>query len=213
MPDSALVDGCAVRLLVLRSAARADGAVPAWRRPGGDFPARRIIATHSRRWGDGRAPDAGPGHLSRSARRPEAGFLYLYEASVTGTETALLAAAAAHRRLGNPPRRLRAARRRALRVPGKKLGVASPASARRRSGGRAARNSRSAVTRSGATTSKPAAGRSWPRSPAASSPFAARAPGPRLRRRGPGTKRMDRVNVIPAVRGKALDAEGGPAGG
>jgi UDP-N-acetylglucosamine 1-carboxyvinyltransferase len=64
--------------------------------PGGDFPARRTISTHldalaamGARVGDG------PGHELSLA----SGFLptsiYLYEASVTGTETALLAAAAA----------------------------------------------------------------------------------------------------------------------
>ena len=64
--------------------------------PGGDFPARRSIATHLEAleaMGARRA--AGPGHVLEvpSGLRPAS--MYLYEASVTGTETALLAAAAA----------------------------------------------------------------------------------------------------------------------
>ena len=59
----------------------------------------------------------GPGHQLEAPRRAAAASFYLDEASVTGTETALLAAAAAPGTLGDPPRRLRAARRRAVRVP------------------------------------------------------------------------------------------------
>src|SRR5436190_1710369 len=64
--------------------------------PGGDFPARRTIGTHlealkamgaRRTEGDGHALEVPDGLHSTS--------IYLYEASVTGTETALLAAAAA----------------------------------------------------------------------------------------------------------------------
>jgi UDP-N-acetylglucosamine 1-carboxyvinyltransferase len=64
--------------------------------PGGDFPARRTIATHIEALeamgvrvvpGSGHILDAGDGLKPTS--------IYLYEASVTGTETALLAAAAA----------------------------------------------------------------------------------------------------------------------
>jgi UDP-N-acetylglucosamine 1-carboxyvinyltransferase len=70
--------------------------------PGGDFPARRTIATHL---------DAltamgvreidkidGEGHALEADRGLRPASIYLYEASVTGTETALLAAAAANGR-------------------------------------------------------------------------------------------------------------------
>jgi UDP-N-acetylglucosamine 1-carboxyvinyltransferase len=64
--------------------------------PGGDFPARRSIATHlealvsmGARIGDE------PGHALEAPDGLKPASLYLYEASVTGTETALLAAAAA----------------------------------------------------------------------------------------------------------------------
>jgi UDP-N-acetylglucosamine 1-carboxyvinyltransferase len=64
--------------------------------PGGDFPARRTIATHlealiamGARVGDG------PGHVLECPDGLKPTSIYLYEASVTGTETALLAAAAA----------------------------------------------------------------------------------------------------------------------
>ena len=64
--------------------------------PGGDFPARRSIATHlealllmgARQGGSGDYLLEAPDGLSGAS-------MYLYEASVTGTETALLAAAAA----------------------------------------------------------------------------------------------------------------------
>ena len=64
--------------------------------PGGDFPARRTISTHleallqmGARHGDG------PDHLLEAADGLKPASMYLYEASVTGTETALLAAASA----------------------------------------------------------------------------------------------------------------------
>jgi UDP-N-acetylglucosamine 1-carboxyvinyltransferase len=63
--------------------------------PGGDFPARRTISTHLdalARMG-ARILD-GPDHHLEAANL-KAASIYLYEASVTGTETALLAAAAA----------------------------------------------------------------------------------------------------------------------
>jgi UDP-N-acetylglucosamine 1-carboxyvinyltransferase len=64
--------------------------------PGGDFPARRSISTHleallrmgARQGGSGDFLLEAPDGLSGAS-------MYLYEASVTGTETALLAAAAA----------------------------------------------------------------------------------------------------------------------
>jgi len=64
--------------------------------PGGDFPARRTIATHlDALQSMGARVLPGPGHVLEAPHdglRPTS--IYLYEASVTGTETALLAAAA-----------------------------------------------------------------------------------------------------------------------
>ena len=64
--------------------------------PGGDFPARRTIATHLEALVSMgvRIVDA-PGHALEAPRGLHPTSIYLYEASVTGTETALLAAAAA----------------------------------------------------------------------------------------------------------------------
>ena len=64
--------------------------------PGGDFPARRTIATHLEAleaMGAQQCP--GAGHVLEAAKGLNPTSIYLYEASVTGTETALLAAAAA----------------------------------------------------------------------------------------------------------------------
>src|SRR5687768_2030473 len=64
--------------------------------PGGDFPARRTISTHMEalRWMGARdVPDSD--HVIESSGRLKAASMYLDEASVTGTETALLAAATA----------------------------------------------------------------------------------------------------------------------
>ena len=65
--------------------------------PGGDFPARRSIGTHlealtamGARLGDG------PDHVVDAPDGLKSASMYLYEASVTGTETALLAAATAN---------------------------------------------------------------------------------------------------------------------
>lgn len=64
--------------------------------PGGDFPARRTIATHLEALvGMGATVIDGPGHIVECADGLKPASMYLYEASVTGTETALLAAAAA----------------------------------------------------------------------------------------------------------------------
>ncbi len=64
--------------------------------PGGDFPARRTIAMHL---GALRAMGAqeleGEGHVLEAPKGLFGASMYLEEASVTGTETALLAAAAA----------------------------------------------------------------------------------------------------------------------
>src|SRR5438477_4563727 len=64
--------------------------------PGGDFPARRTINTHIEAleaMGARRAE--GPGHVLEAPDGLHSTSMYLYEASVTGTETALLGAAAA----------------------------------------------------------------------------------------------------------------------
>jgi UDP-N-acetylglucosamine 1-carboxyvinyltransferase len=64
--------------------------------PGGDFPARRSISTHLEAlaaMGARAMPHQGHGLEVPDGLKPAS--IYLYEASVTGTETALLAAAAA----------------------------------------------------------------------------------------------------------------------
>jgi UDP-N-acetylglucosamine 1-carboxyvinyltransferase len=64
--------------------------------PGGDFPARRSIATHLEALqAMGVRAVAGPGHILEAPNGLKPTSIYLYEASVTGTETALLAAAGA----------------------------------------------------------------------------------------------------------------------
>jgi len=64
--------------------------------PGGDFPARRTIATHLQALEAlGAVPLDEPGHAMAAPRGLSGASFYLDEASVTGTETALLAAAAA----------------------------------------------------------------------------------------------------------------------
>jgi UDP-N-acetylglucosamine 1-carboxyvinyltransferase len=64
--------------------------------PGGDFPARRTLATHIESLeAMGARVMPGPGHVLEAPDGLRPTSIYLYEASVTGTETALLAAAAA----------------------------------------------------------------------------------------------------------------------
>lgn len=64
--------------------------------PGGDFPARRTLATHVQALiALGAVPLGGPGHSLEAPRGLAGASMYLDEASVTGTETALLAAASA----------------------------------------------------------------------------------------------------------------------
>jgi UDP-N-acetylglucosamine 1-carboxyvinyltransferase len=64
--------------------------------PGGDFPARRTIATHLEALeAMGARIVPGAGHVLELPDGLKPASMYLYEASVTGTETALLAAAAA----------------------------------------------------------------------------------------------------------------------
>jgi UDP-N-acetylglucosamine 1-carboxyvinyltransferase len=65
--------------------------------PGGDFPARRSIATHlDALQAMGARIEAGPDHVLEAEGGLTGASMYLFEASVTGTETALLAAASAH---------------------------------------------------------------------------------------------------------------------
>jgi UDP-N-acetylglucosamine 1-carboxyvinyltransferase len=67
--------------------------------PGGDFPARRSISTHLEALESmGARILPGAGHLIEVPYGLKPASIYLYEASVTGTETALLAAAAANGR-------------------------------------------------------------------------------------------------------------------
>jgi UDP-N-acetylglucosamine 1-carboxyvinyltransferase len=65
--------------------------------PGGDFPARRTIVTHLAALGamGARVTEGAAGHLVEAPGGLAGASIYLLEASVTGTETALLAAAAA----------------------------------------------------------------------------------------------------------------------
>jgi UDP-N-acetylglucosamine 1-carboxyvinyltransferase len=64
--------------------------------PGGDFPARRTISTHlDALTAMGAVPLDEPGHALHAPNGLKGASFYLDEASVTGTETALLAAAAA----------------------------------------------------------------------------------------------------------------------
>jgi UDP-N-acetylglucosamine 1-carboxyvinyltransferase len=64
--------------------------------PGGDFPARRTINTHLEALESmGVRRVEGAGHVLEAPGGLKPTSIYLYEASVTGTETALLAAAAA----------------------------------------------------------------------------------------------------------------------
>src|SRR5260370_17868860 len=65
--------------------------------PGGDFPAHRTINTHLEALEamGARQVDSVAGHLLEAPTGLNPTSIYLYEASVTGTETALLAAAGA----------------------------------------------------------------------------------------------------------------------
>lgn len=64
--------------------------------PGGDFPSRRTLATHVQALqAMGARVLDGPGHVFEAGDGLRPTSIYLEEASVTGTETALLAAAAA----------------------------------------------------------------------------------------------------------------------
>ncbi|HEY6363032.1 MAG TPA: UDP-N-acetylglucosamine 1-carboxyvinyltransferase [Vicinamibacterales bacterium] len=62
--------------------------------PGGDFPARRTISTHLEALAEmGARQVEADGHALEAPNGLQPASMYLYEASVTGTETALLAAA------------------------------------------------------------------------------------------------------------------------
>jgi UDP-N-acetylglucosamine 1-carboxyvinyltransferase len=64
--------------------------------PGGDFPTRRTLATHIESLeAMGARMVPGPGHTLEAPDGLRPASIYLYEASVTGTETALLAASCA----------------------------------------------------------------------------------------------------------------------
>jgi UDP-N-acetylglucosamine 1-carboxyvinyltransferase len=94
-PDAALVGRLrgSVLLLAPLLARRGSARLAA---PGGDFPARRTIDTHVQALlAFGATPLPGPGHAFHAPDGLRGASFYLDEASVTGTETALLAAAAA----------------------------------------------------------------------------------------------------------------------
>lgn len=94
-PDSALVGRLRGSVLLLGPLlARRGRAIVA--PPGGDFPARRTIKTHLEALtAMGARQLSGSGHRLEVASGLKPASMYLDEASVTGTETALLAAAAA----------------------------------------------------------------------------------------------------------------------
>jgi UDP-N-acetylglucosamine 1-carboxyvinyltransferase len=94
-PDAALVGKLRGSVLLLGPLlARRGRAILA--PPGGDFPARRTIATHvAALTAMGAEVAAGPGHRLECPSGLRGASIYLDEASVTGTETALLGAAAA----------------------------------------------------------------------------------------------------------------------
>jgi UDP-N-acetylglucosamine 1-carboxyvinyltransferase len=94
-PDSALVGRLRGSVLLLGPLlARRGRAIVA--PPGGDFPARRTIKTHLEALtAMGARQLSGSGHRLEVSNGLKPASVYLDEASVTGTETALLAAAAA----------------------------------------------------------------------------------------------------------------------
>jgi UDP-N-acetylglucosamine 1-carboxyvinyltransferase len=98
-PDPALVGRLRGSVLLLGPLLARKGSANL-AQPGGDFPARRTIGTHLRALAamGVRAKDAEgaePGHALEAPDGLHGASFYLDEASVTGTETALLAAAAA----------------------------------------------------------------------------------------------------------------------
>ena len=97
-PDRALVQRLRGSVLLLGPLlARTGGAHIA--PPGGDFPARRTISTHIEALLQmGARQDDSPDHVLEAPDGLRGASMYLYEASVTGTETALLAAVLARGR-------------------------------------------------------------------------------------------------------------------
>lgn len=94
-PDSALVGRLRGSVLLLGPLLARKGSARI-APPGGDFPARRSIATHIQALAAmGAKPLEARGHALHAPDGLSGASLYLNEASVTGTETALLAAAAA----------------------------------------------------------------------------------------------------------------------
>src|SRR5579862_4009566 len=95
-PDPSLVGRLRGSVLLLGSlTARTGRAILG--QPGGDFPARRTITTHLQalRAMGATVTESTTGHLVEAPRGLTGASIYLLEASVTGTETAILAAAAA----------------------------------------------------------------------------------------------------------------------
>jgi UDP-N-acetylglucosamine 1-carboxyvinyltransferase len=98
-PDPALVGRLRGSVLLLGPLLARKGSARL-AQPGGDFPARRTIGTHLQALAamgvvQVEAPDGSSGHLLDVPAGLKGASFYLDEASVTGTETALLAAAAA----------------------------------------------------------------------------------------------------------------------
>jgi UDP-N-acetylglucosamine 1-carboxyvinyltransferase len=94
-PDPALVGRLRGSVLLLGPLLARTGSARL-AQPGGDFPARRTIATHIEAlMALGALPLDEPGHAMHAPHGLKGASFYLDEASVTGTETALLAAAAA----------------------------------------------------------------------------------------------------------------------
>jgi UDP-N-acetylglucosamine 1-carboxyvinyltransferase len=101
-PDPALVGRLRGSVLLLGPLIARKGSARL-AQPGGDFPARRTIGTHLQALAALGAvsverTDGEPGHVLEAPQGLTGASFYLDEASVTGTETALLAAAAARGR-------------------------------------------------------------------------------------------------------------------
>jgi len=95
MPDRALVQRLRGSVLLLGPLLARTGRAHI-APPGGDFPARRTISTHLEALlRMGARQDDSPDHVLEAPHGLTGASMYLYEASVTGTETALLAAALA----------------------------------------------------------------------------------------------------------------------
>jgi UDP-N-acetylglucosamine 1-carboxyvinyltransferase len=95
MPDRALVQRLRGSVLLLGPLLGRTGRAHI-APPGGDFPARRTISTHLEALLQmGARLDDSPDHVLETPDGLRGASMYLYEASVTGTETALLAAALA----------------------------------------------------------------------------------------------------------------------